>query len=246
MRADASFRYDRRLLMAIDPKNYSDFREVPKYTLKDVAWFLDIPPSTLRWWCLGRHYRLFGQERFSPRLIEPALYDPHNPSLSFYNLAEIHVLSATRRLHGASMQKIRNAIDFLAAQYGPMHPLLGHEFFSEGRNIFIKTLTETINISKRGQLVFKQVVDAHLDRIEIDANGWPTKVYPIRHKDASKKPIVIIPNVGGGQPVTPKKGIRVSVLLNRKEAGEAPQQIAEDYGLTELEVEEAIQYMAAA
>lgn len=232
--------------MAVNPKNYTDPREVPKYTLREVHWYLDIPLSTLRWWCLGRHYIVKGERRSSPALITPSLYDPDNPSLSFYNLAEAHILSATRKFGKISMQKIRIGIDYLAEQYGSPHPLLGHEFFTDGRNLFIKRVLETVNISKKGQLAFKEIVDAHLDRLVNDKSGWPTQVYPVRHQDTTKRPIVIIPTVGGGQPITPRKGIRVTVLLNRKKAGESYQQIAEDYGLTTSEVEEAVQYMAAA
>ena len=79
--------------MFINPKNYSDPRDVPKYTLGEVSWYLDIPQSTLRWWCLGRTYVLRGETRNSPSLIRPALYDPNKPSLSFYNLAEVHIYS---------------------------------------------------------------------------------------------------------------------------------------------------------
>jgi uncharacterized protein (DUF433 family) len=234
------------LLMAINPKDYADYRDVPRYTLGDVAWYLDIPESTLRAWCLGRNFNHFGRRIFSEPLIKPALYDPHNPSLSFYNLAEVHVLSATRKSHGFSMQTVRAAIDFLAAHYPSSHPLLGHESYTDGKDLFIKKISETINLSKKGQLAFKELVDMHLNRIEVDGAGLPTKVYPIRHKDATKKPIMIVPNVGGGQPVTPKKGIRISVLLSRREAGESYRDIAEDYGLSASEVEEACQYMAAA
>ena len=107
-------------------------------------------------------------------------------------------------------------------------------------------ILQTVNLSKKGQLAFKELIDAHLDRLVKDNNGWPTQIFPVRHRDVSKKPIVIVPAVGGGQPITPHKGIRVAVLINRKQAGESYQQIAEDYGLTQFEVEEAIRYMEAA
>lgn len=238
--------YDRQALMSINPKNYADPREVPKYILKEVAWYLDIPTSTLRWWCLGREYTINGQQRKSSALIKPALYDPHNPSLSFYNLAEAHILAATRKFHKISMQKIRNAIDYLEEHHRSQHPLLGQDFFTDGKDLFIKRIIETVNLSKKGQLAFKELVDAHLDRLMKDGSGWPTQIFPVRHRDVSRKPIVIVPTVAGGHPITARKGIRVTVLMNRKQAGESYQQIAEDYGLTDIEVEEAIQYMEAA
>jgi len=144
------------------------------------------------------------------------------------------------------MPKIRDAIDYLFQQFRSAHPLLGHDFFTDGKDLFIKKILETVNLSKKGQLAFKDLVDAHLDRLVKDSSGWPTRNYPVRHRDVSRKPIVIVPNVAGGHPITPHKGIRVEVLLNRKQAGEPAQQIAEDYGLSESEVEEAIRYMEAA
>jgi len=232
--------------MRVDPTQYEDPRDVPKYTLRDVAWYLDLPISTLRWWCLGRNYMLRGERRSSASLIRPALYDPRNPSLSFFNLAELHILAATRRFSKISMQRLRDAIDYLGETYPSQHPLLGHDFFTDGRNLFVKRILETVNLSKRGQLAFKEIVDVYLDRIVKDSLGWPEKIYPIRHKDASRQPVIIVPNVAGGQPITPKKGVRISVLLNRHEAGESYQDIAEDYGLTRTDVEDAIKYMEAA
>ncbi len=232
--------------MAVDPKRYADLREVPKYTIGEVASYLDLPPSTVRWWCLGRYFKIGDERRFSRPLILPALHDPHNPSLSFFNLAELHVLAATRRFDNISMQKIRNAIDYLNEQQPSPHPLIAQDFFTDGKDLFIKRILETVNLSRKGQLAFKEIVDVHLDRLEPDTSGWPARLYPVRRRDTSKRPIVIVPDVGGGHPITPKKGIRVSVLLSRKDAGESYQQIADDYGLTELEVEEAVRYMEAA
>lgn len=232
--------------MGVDPKNYSDPRDVPKYNLAEVALYLDIPESTVRWWCLGRKFKFRGERRDSPALIKPALHDPHNPSLSFFNLAELHILAATRRFHKISMQKIRDAIDYIAASHPSAHPLLSQDFFTDGVNLFVKRINETVNLSKKGQLAFKELVDAHLSRIVPDSSGLPEKLYPIRHHDTQKKPIMIVPAVCGGRPITPKKGIRVSVLLSRSNAGETYQQIADDYGLAEIEVKDAVQYMEAA
>jgi uncharacterized protein (DUF433 family) len=232
--------------MGVDPRKYRDPRDVPKYNLAEVALYLDIPESTVRWWCLGRKFRVRGELRDSPALIKPALIDPRNPSLSFYNLAEIHILAATRRFHKISIQKIRDAIDYIEAIHPSPHPLLSLELFTDGASLFIKRISETVNLSKKGQLAFKELVDAHLSRIIPDSSGLPEKLYPIRHQDTQRKPIIIVPNVCGGRPITPKKGIRISVLLNRRDAGETYQQIADDYGLAEAEVKEAIQYMEAA
>jgi hypothetical protein len=126
--------------MTVDPHQYADPRDVPRYTVGQIAYFLDIPASTVRWWCLGRNYKVHGELRSSPPLIKPALYDPHNPSLSFYNLAELHILGSTRRFSRISMQSIRGAIDYLSGAYPSPHPLLGHDFFTDGKDLFVKRI----------------------------------------------------------------------------------------------------------
>lgn len=144
------------------------------------------------------------------------------------------------------MQRVRDAIDYLAATYRSNHPLLGHEFFTDGKTIFVKKIEQTVDIGRKGQLAFRELIDAHLNRIVTDQHGFPERVFPIRHHDITRRPIVIVPDVCSGQPITPRKGIRVSVLVGRRQAGESYQNIAEDYGLSESEVEDAIEYMEAA
>ena len=183
---------------------------------------------------------------FSRPLIVPALHDPRNPSLSFFNVAELHVLAATRRFDNVSMQKIRNAIDYLNEQQPSPHPLIAQDFFTDGKDLFIKRILETVNLSKKGQLAFKEIVDVHLDRLEPDTSGWPGRLYPIRHRDISRRPIVIVPDVGGGHPITPKKGIRVSVLLSRKHAGSPISRLPTITGLQSLKSKKAVRYMEAA
>lgn len=241
--------------MKVNPKQYADLREVPKYTLQEVSFYLDIPVSTVRTWCLGRTFRAGPNRRFSPPLIELALVDPRNPSLSFFNLAEVHVLSAIRRFGRISLQRVRNAIDYLRETILPesttdaftaRHPLIAYDLFTNGRDLFLRGMLQTINLSKKGQLAFREIINEHLDRLISDQDGMPEQLLPIRHRDTTKKPVAIFPLVGGGQPVTPRKGIRVSVLMNRFHAGESVRDLAEDYGLSEREVREAIEYMEAA
>ena len=70
------------------------------------------------------------------------------------------------------MQKIRDAIDYLFQQYWvSRHTLLGYDFFTDGKDLFVKKILETVNLSKKGQLAFKDLVDNHLDRLVKDNSG---------------------------------------------------------------------------
>src|SRR5579864_1673780 len=84
-------------LMRVDPKGYSDRREIPKYKTSEVAVYLGINERTLHNWFFGYHRTIGGVRRSYDRLIEPALHNPHGPALSFYNLAEAQVLASIRQ-----------------------------------------------------------------------------------------------------------------------------------------------------
>src|SRR5271155_2018154 len=80
-----------------------DYRERPQYSLAEIAYFLDIPKTTLHAW--SRTTKLHGQ------LIEPLIVaaDPENALYSFYNLAEAHILSMTK-FHGVKTINVRRAM----------------------------------------------------------------------------------------------------------------------------------------
>ncbi len=94
--------------LAFDAKKLSridDVRGMPTYTVGEAAHYLRIPPATLKSWVKGRDYNVaVGRRRFK-RVIE--LPDPDQPLMSFFNLAEAHVLRALRSNHQIQLQHIR-------------------------------------------------------------------------------------------------------------------------------------------
>src|ERR1035438_3789716 len=217
----------------IDPRRYSDRREIPKYTIAEVALYLGLNPRTVHTWFLGRSYNAKGEKLFWPPVAIPADHNPKGPSLSFYNLAEAHVLSATRGFN-ISMKSIRRAMDNLVIINPTSHPLISTEFETDNRDIFIREMEgrqeSVVNISS-GNRGFKPVLDAYLKRIDRDGNGWPIRVYPVRTSVEDNKRIVIIPTVGSGRPTIAGSGVRVEAIWGRSQAGETPEELAEDYGL---------------
>ncbi|HTU33226.1 MAG TPA: hypothetical protein VMF66_05435 [Candidatus Acidoferrum sp.] len=122
-----------------------DPRELAIYTPADIAFFVGIRPSTLNSWIAGRWFptnRPPDWKEFWPPILEPA--DPEHGLLSFYNLAEAHVLAAARYEHRVGFKAIRRALNTLNNKYpGVAHPLIYKDFFTDGKDIFLKEVTQT-------------------------------------------------------------------------------------------------------
>jgi len=217
-----------------------DVREHPRYSIEEAASYLHVPASTMKAWIRGQHYRThFGILKTFVPVIRPA--DPKNKLLSFYNLAEAHILRATRD-RNVPLRNVRAAISYVRHQIpNEPHPLLSVQFATFGKQVFIDHLGQIVNATKQGQLGMRDVLDQYLERIERDDVGMPSQVFPIYSTQ-----IAINPLLSSGRPIVKGTGIMVSVLIDRKRAGESIPELAKDYGLQPLQVEEAIEEYEAA
>lgn len=110
----------------------TDPRVLPAYTVLEAAHCLAVPPATIRYWAVGRG-------RYAPLIVTPK----HSPvSLSFLNLAELHILASIRRVHSAKMPSIRKAIQLLKKRaqrpVDRKYPLLSRDLGTDGVDLFIK------------------------------------------------------------------------------------------------------------
>jgi uncharacterized protein (DUF433 family) len=217
-----------------------DVREHPRYSLEDAAHYLRIPLSTMKAWCRGQHYRSGHSGRivhFSP-VIVPA--SPSQGLLSFYNLAEAHVLRATRE-QNIPLPNVRRALEYIREQIPTSdHPLLSHEFSTFGKSIFIEHLGDTINATAHGQKAMRLLLEKYLHRIDRDELGMPVQIYPM-----NTKYLAINPTLSSGQPVVKGTRIMAAVLAARKKAGESYDDLVQDYRLTQTQIEHAITEYAA-
>src|SRR5205809_5153977 len=149
-----------------------DVRELPAYGIAEAAHYLLVPGATLRSWVAGMSY---GSGFFKP-LIQPAATSP--VSLSFINLIEAHVLAAIRRKHRVDMPAVRRTIDLLKKEFGSPHPLADYKFETNGVDLFVEHLGDLISVSQGGQLAIRQLLEAHLRRIDRDDKGFPLRLYP--------------------------------------------------------------------
>jgi uncharacterized protein (DUF433 family) len=217
-----------------------DLREIPAYGIAEAAHYLGIPKATLRSWALGRHYPTETGKRFFRPIIE--LPDKDERLLSFVNLVEVHVLDALRRAHGVPLSHVRKSVDYLKNQLGSKHPLAEQKFATDGVDLFVELFGKLVNITREGQLVIKELIEAYLQRVERDPVGIPVRLYPFTRERKPEEPrtIVIDPYVSFGRPVLTGTGIATTIIAQRYKAGESIEELAEDYGRSRSDIEEAI------
>lgn len=216
-----------------------DHRDLPIYSLAEAGAFLDIPQSTLRWWVMGG---FAGPRR---TYVPPIIARPEGSTdlLSFNNLAELHILSVTTKQHKVKLKRIRAAVNHVKDEYPSDHPLLSRAFYTDGRDLFIKTIQHTINITRHGQLAIRPILDIYLERIIRDDKFLPVKIYPVTRGQLSDKIVSIIPTVSSGRPVIDGYGIPVSSIWNRYSGGDKPSLLADDYDIPVNLIQGALRYV---
>jgi len=217
-----------------------DVRELPAYGVAEAAHYLLVPLATLRSWVAGMSYGSDGERRFFKPVIQPAAKLP--VALSFINLIEAHVLAAIRRRHRVDMPAVRRTIDFLKKEFGSPHPLADHKFETDGVNLFISHYGDFISVSQGGQLAVRDLLKAHLRRIDRDDKGFPLRLYPFTRVDETEQPknIVIDPFISFGKAVITGTGISTNIVAERFKAGESADELASDYCCAREKIEEAI------
>jgi uncharacterized protein (DUF433 family) len=232
-----------------------DIRELPSYSITEAAFYLNIPPSTLKTWFRG--YRS-PMGRRHPPMLKPA--DGRRLLLSFYNLVEAQILEAARRRH-VSTKRLRIAVEWANETLPGPHPLLTHEFKSAGKRIFVQKLTEgTVEASRFGQIVSEKMVPTltkFLKSIVRGPDDLPIELHPIRpsrrakNKEADREkrvyvlegPLAINPRICSGRPVVKGTDVLASMLRQRAHANESLSDLAKDYDLDSREVYKVIKYL---
>jgi uncharacterized protein (DUF433 family) len=229
-----------------DRKTAANKRDFAAYTIAEAARYLRLPAATLRSWVLGRQYpTVDGSGKFPP-LIHPASRQP--PLLSFSNLIEAHVLRSLRTEHGVPVKALRKALAYAEKSLGIDRLLLRPELRADAGRVFLDRYGELIDLTASGQLAMRRLFAEHLKRIEWDTSRFAVRLYPFLSPVAAteERPIVIDPRIAFGRPIIERKAIATATIVERVDAGESVDDVAADYDLRPVEVEQAIFYERAA
>ena len=168
--------------------------------------------------------------------------------LSFANLIEAFVLRALRAEHGVSIKAVRNALRYAETELKVDRLLLNRRLSTNGGELFMERYGRLINLTRSGQYAMRAVLDAHLKRVEWSADDLAVRLYPFVRGELADAPrlIAIDPGIAFGRPIIVKGGISTQAIADRIDSGESIVEVAEDYGLSDREIEEAVVYERAA
>lgn len=179
--------------------------------------------------------------RARPVVLPP---DGRSTSLSFINLVEVLALAGFRE-RGVSMQKLRKALDYVGRQMEVEHPLATERILTDGVELFweyqerAKDDLHLVNLVRGGQKVFPEAVMRYLHEIEWGRDTFAIRWWPGSRR-AGEGPVVVDPRRAFGSPVIAGTGIRIEDVFLRFSAGEPLAELADDFGLTIGQTEEAV------
>ena len=202
---------------------------VPNYQVGEAARYADISPKTvLAWQKDASGQTISSREKRSP--------------LSYLQLIEVAVVAAFRK-SGVSLREIKVSREYLSKRLEAEHPFAEYSFKTDGKSLFMdyeqvagkKGTGTLLRPGKGGQLAWDEII-GRLNEFEYERKGIVIKW----HVDGRDSPIVIDPRVAFGAPTI--NGTPTWVLKGRWEAGEAVDEIVDDFGLRRPEVIEALRF----
>lgn len=218
------------------PVNERDFWRarlyIPNYRIRDAARYAHLSSQTVANW----HGRPGSNAK--PTLSEKA----KGASLSYLQLIEVAVVASFRKA-GVSLKKVKSAREYLAKQMEAEFPFAQYRFKTDGRELWMdyaqfeadagdKTL---LVASCGGQLAWSDII-GKLQEFDYDADGLAVR-WRVGGADHD---IVIDPRVQFGAPAV--GGVATWVYKGRWEAGEPLDEIADDFGVPNSSVLQALRF----
>jgi uncharacterized protein (DUF433 family) len=208
---------------------------IPLYNLTEAARYTRTDTAKVRRWIEG--YEVSGR-RYQPLLKSPSRRPLGQLALSFENLIEIALVASLQQKR-ISLQVIREAQKIATGEFG-QHAFARQSVYVSGKDIFMEASERVAGgpdnltaLTKGGQRALEPVLKRYLTFVDWE-DGWPAEWRPLEGVVRQNPQIVFgLPNV---------RGVRTEIIRARFEAPESIDFIAQDYGLTEADVQEALRY----
>jgi uncharacterized protein (DUF433 family) len=142
---------------------------------------------------------------------------------------------------------VRQALSYAERKLHVSH-LLRHEGLrTDAGRLFLDRYGELIELSASGQLAMRYMFEEHLERVEWDDHRFPVRLYPfVTPLSSPQRAIAIDPRIAFGRPFVIRAGVSTAIIAERIDAGETVDELSADYGLSSVEVEQAVFFERAA
>ena len=205
---------------------------IPNYKIRDAARYAHLSSQTVAKW-----HTKPGSNRNSTLSTKEM-----GAALSYLQLIEVAVVASFRKA-GISFNKIKAAREYLAKKFQAEHPFAEFRFKTEGKELWLdyaqleasagdRTL---LAASQNGQLAWTDII-GRLQEFEYEDDGLAVRW----HVAGSDQDIVIDPRVQFGAPAI--DGVATWVFKGRWEAGEPLDEIADDFGVPNSSVLQALRF----
>jgi uncharacterized protein (DUF433 family) len=214
------------------------------FTVREAAGWLTVPASTVQGWARGYGRALAGgKTSVGKPVITSIPARGREPTIPFVGLAEGLVLSAFRRA-GVSMQRIRPALERLDREVGLEHALASDRLYTDGVDVLYdygtsvdQGLVSDLVVVRNQQRVFAPVVRDYLRRITYSEDHWAERIELPGYEHAR---VVVDLERAFGRPFLERTRVRAEDVVDRWLAGDSISELARDFGLTGLEVEDVV------
>lgn len=168
-----------------------------------------------------------------------------SPTLPLAGVAEAQVLRGLR-LSGLSPFEISRVAQSLREELGE-YALIKERLAHDGKSIF-RHIAKRVDAPqwvrvRDGQMLLPSIVDDHLQYLQWATDGYPIRLRLMSYQQAGADAI-LDPRFGYGKPVFERTKVHTKDVVRQFLAGERPEDIAEDYDLTEDEVLAAIRVLS--
>jgi uncharacterized protein (DUF433 family) len=214
-----------------------DRLRVPLLTPVETAQHLRIPERTIREWL---SHRVDGHPLVHSVKPEKRGY----PSVPFVALVEAYVLRSLRELE-LPTHKIAAAARDIRREFGTEYGLANRRVATDGVDVFIHYL-ETDELARTGdqQMPIRQIIDYYLHYIRWEGDDDLPIRLTLRMYDPAVANVVIDPRFAWGAPIVEPAKVRVVDVLGMWRAGEPPDVVAHEYGLSVEQVQALVRVAA--
>ncbi len=214
-----------------------DVKTLPTYTIPEAAAFLAIPRRTLASWYEGEEPILKASGHYG--LIH---------LLSYRDIEEAYRVFLLRERFDFSLQFLRLSMRNARRMFRSQHPLQRADAIKECLRDLVydkparsgKPRTVTSLGKRPGQQLVEEIANMFSERIEAGRFIFPWRFAATDH---TSRPVSMNPNIMSGRLVVIGTRIPVTTLLGQKRTGKNLGDIASDYGLDSLVVQQALTHI---